>query len=99
MFLKMLHFPLQRILTFLFHEQPQIVSNTTYALKNLVWHSHNFLLPYTVVEEYFIISFTFIFDLYFQCFTVDKIPAFIVIVNNFRILLECGCIHLIRTTK
>ena len=78
-----------------------IKSNTffLFKIKNLVWHSHNFLLPYTAVEGYFIISFTFIFNFYFLCFPVDKLPAFIVIVNNFRILLECGCIHLIRTTK
>ena len=50
--------------------------------KNLVWHSHNFLLPYITVEEYFIMSITFIFKLYFLCFVVDELPAFIVIVNN-----------------
>ena len=68
-------------------------------LKNLVWHSHNFFLPCITEEKYFIISFTFIFNLYFPCFTVDKLPVFIVSVNNFRILLECGGIHLIRTAK
>ena len=51
--------------------------------KNLVWHSHNFLLPYITVEEYFINSITFIFNLYFICFVVDELPAFIVIVNIF----------------
>ena len=56
-----------------------VVSN----LKNLVWHSHNFLLPYITVEEHFIICFTFIFNLYFQWFVVDELPAFIVTVNNF----------------
>ena len=56
---------------------------TTDKKKILVWHSHNFLLPYTAVEEYFIISFTFIFNLYFLCFVVDKIPAFIVILYIF----------------
>ena len=47
--------------------------------KNLVWHSHNFLLPYITVEEYFIISITFIFNRYFLCFAVDELPAFIII--------------------
>ena len=75
------------------------IKSAFFTKKNLVWHSHNFLLPYTAVKEYFIISFTFIFNRYFLCFTVDKLRAFIGIVNNFRILLECGCIHLIRTTK
>ena len=51
--------------------------------KILVWHSHNFLLFYITVEEYFIICFTFIFNLYYLRFVVDKLPAFIVIVNNF----------------
>ena len=45
--------------------------------KNLVWHSHNFLLPQ--VEEYFINSITFIFNLYFIFFIVDELPAFIII--------------------
>ena len=39
--------------------------------KNLVWHSHNFLLPYITLEVYFIICFTFIFNHYFLCFVVD----------------------------
>ena len=52
-------------------------------IKNLVWHSHNFLLSYITLEECFIISFTFIFNYYFLCFVVDKLPDFIVIVNNF----------------
>ena len=51
--------------------------------KNLVWHSYNFLLPYIAVEEYFIICFTFTFNLYFQWFVVDELPAFIITVNNF----------------
>ena len=51
--------------------------------KNRVWHSHNFLLPYITIEEYFIISIAFIFNLYFICFVVDTLPAFTVIVNNF----------------
>ena len=67
--------------------------------KNLLWYSLKSLLPYIKVEEYFINSFAFIFNRYFLCLTVDKLRAFIGIVNNFRILLECGCIHLIRTTK
>ena len=74
------------------------LNETVLARKKLVWDSHNFLLPYITVEEYFVISFTFIFNLYFIYFVVDKLPAFIVIVNNFRILLECGGIHLIPTT-
>ena len=52
-------------------------------LKNLVWHSHNFLLPYIIVEEYFFNSITFIFNLYFICFVVDELPFFIIIVYNF----------------
>ena len=40
-------------------------------------------LPYITVEEYFIISITFIFNLYFLCFVVDELPALIVIVNIF----------------
>ena len=51
--------------------------------KNLVWRSHNFLLPYITVEEYCIICFTFIFNLYFQWFAVDELPAFIATVNKF----------------
>ena len=51
--------------------------------KNLVWHSYNFLLPYIKVEEYFIISITFIFNLYFIFFIVDELPAFIIIIYNF----------------
>ena len=51
--------------------------------KNLVWHSHNFLLPCITVEENFIIIISFIFNLYFLCFVVDELPTFIVIVNNF----------------
>ena len=51
--------------------------------KNLVWHSHNFLLSYITVEEYFKISTTFIFNLYFLCFVVDELPAFIIIGCNF----------------
>ena len=49
----------------------------------MVWHSHNFFLPDITVEEYFSISITLIFNLYFLCFVVDELPAFIVIVDNF----------------
>ena len=52
-------------------------------IKNLVWHSHNFLLPYIIVEKYFIISIIFIFIPYFLFFVVDESPAFIIIVCNF----------------
>ena len=52
-------------------------TNTYFQFKkNLVWHSHNFFLPYIIVEEYFINSITFIFNLYFLCFVVDELPAF-----------------------
>ena len=34
-------------------------------IKNLVWHSNNFLVPYITVEEYFIFSFTFMLNLFF----------------------------------
>ena len=54
-----------------------------YYKKNLVWHSHNFFLPYITVEEYFIISTTYIFNLYFLYVVVDELPAFIIIVYNF----------------
>ena len=59
--------------------------------KNLVWHSHNFLLPYITVEEYFIISIKFIFNLYFLCFVVDELPAFIIIDCNFLNLISVFC--------
>ena len=51
--------------------------------KNLVWHSHNFLLPNIIVEKYFINSITFIFNFYFICFVINELPAFIIIVYNF----------------
>ena len=41
--------------------------------KILACHSHSFLLPCTKVEEYFIISITFIFNLYFLCFVVHEL--------------------------
>ena len=50
--------------------------------KYLGWHSHNFLLPCITEEEYFIISTTFIFYLYFLYFVVEELPAFIIIVYN-----------------
>ena len=50
-----------------------------YNNKNLVWHTHNFLLPYITVKECFIINNTFVFNLYFLCFAVDELPAFIII--------------------
>ena len=54
------------------------------TIKNLVWHSHNFLLPYTIaVEEYFTTSNTFMFNLYFIRFVIDELPPFIIIVWNF----------------
>ena len=52
-------------------------------IKNLVWHSHNFLLPYIIVEKYFIISITFIFNRYFLSFVLDELLAFITLVYNF----------------
>ena len=48
--------------------------------KNLVWYSHNFLLPCITVEEYFIISITITFNVYFLCFVSDELHAFIIIV-------------------
>ena len=51
-------------------------------IKNLVWHLHNILLPYITVEEYFIIYFTFMFNLYSRV-VVDELFTFIVIVNHF----------------
>ena len=39
--------------------------------KNLVWHSHNLLLPYITVGKYFIIGITFIFNFYFLGFVAD----------------------------
>ena len=55
------------------------VTLNIWYLKNLVWHSHNFLLPCITVEKCFITSITFIFNLYFLCFVVDELPA----LNNF----------------
>ena len=59
------------------------LSSIKYIKENLVWPSHNFLLPYITVEEYFIVSITFIFNLYFLCFVVHELLAFIIIVCNF----------------
>ena len=54
-----------------------------YKLKNLVWYSHNFLLPCIAVEEFFINSSIFMFNLCFLCFVVGELPAFIIIGYNF----------------
>ena len=51
--------------------------------KNLVWHSHNILLPSITAEEYFKISIKLIFKPYFPCFVDDKLQDFIINVNNF----------------
>ena len=51
--------------------------------KNLLWNSHNFLLPYITVEEYFIISIIFLFNLYSLWFVLDESVAFMIIVYNF----------------
>ena len=51
--------------------------------KNMVWHSHNFLLPCIIVEKYFINCITFIFNLYFISFVVNELPAFIIIIYSF----------------
>ena len=51
--------------------------------KNLVWYSHNFLLLYITVDEYFIISITFVFILYILCFVADELPVFVIIVYDF----------------
>ena len=45
--------------------------------KSLVWHSHNFPLPYITVEEYIVFSITFIFNLYFYFVVVDEFPSLI----------------------
>ena len=37
----------------------------------LVWHLHNFLLPYITTEEIFIISPAIIFKLHNVCFAVE----------------------------
>ena len=51
--------------------------------KNLVWHSHIFLLPCITVEGYFNISITFIFDLYFLWFVADELHDSVIIVYIF----------------
>ena len=53
------------------------------VIENVVWHSHNFILPCITVEEYFIISMAFIFNPYFLCFVVDEFPAIIINVHDF----------------
>ena len=67
------------------HHCKQTIMAFSSASQEESWdlHGKNFLLPYITVEEYFIICFTFIFNLYFLCFVVDELPAFIVILNNF----------------
>ena len=69
-----------------------LTSIIDFNLKNLVWHSHIFLLPYIIVEEYFINSITFIFNLYFICFVVDDVPAFIIIVYDFWTYFSVFCL-------
>ena len=54
-----------------------------FYIKNLMWYSHNFLLPCITIEEYFIFSITFIFNLHIPCFVADELPASIIIVYNF----------------
>ena len=61
----------------------KFIGNKKSTKKNLVWHSHNFLFPFITVEDFFIISITFIFNLCFPCFVVYELPDFIVFVNNF----------------
>ena len=48
-----------------------------------MWHSHNFLLLFITIKEYFIISITFIFSIYFLCFVVGKLSVFKFIIFNF----------------
>ena len=55
------------------------------VIENVVWHSHNFILPCITVEEYFIISITFMFNPHFLCFVADELSALITIVYNFLI--------------
>ena len=69
-----------------------------------MWQSQYFLLICITVEEYFIISTTLIFNLYFLFFVVPELSAFIFIVFDFftlifHILPESVCIHLISTSK
>ena len=60
----------------------KFIGNKKSTKKNLVWHSNNFLLHFITVEEFFIISITFIFNLYFLCFVADELPDSIIIVYN-----------------
>ena len=71
---------LNRILKFLANGPPwaRAHSSNNNNKKNLVWHSHNFLLPCITV-----ISITFIFKLYFPCFVDDELPAFIIAIYIF----------------
>ena len=61
------------------------------------------LLPNITVEDYYIISILLMFNLYFLCFRVDELHAFIISICIFElyfcILLESGCSHLISTNK
>ena len=72
-------------------------------VENLVRHSHNFLLFCIAVEEYFVVSIAFIFNLYFLCFVQfnEFSPfAFIIIFELiYHILPEFGYIHLIFSNK
>ena len=87
------------------NQYPLLRLNLGYFLLKmyLVWHSLNFLLPCITVGKYFIISITFIFNLYFLCFVVDEITSFmimsIIFELNYHILPEGGCIHLISNNK
>ena len=74
--------------------------------KKKIWcgiHTTFSYLTLTTIEEYFIISITFTFNLYFLCFVVIHyllLQLLLIIFKlNFRILPECGCIYLIPTTK
>ena len=69
-------FELTEISTHVFSAYSFIVQTAQDKKKILVWHSYNFLLPYIIVEEYFINSTN---NLSFTCFVVDELPAFIVI--------------------
>ena len=62
---------------------PAVRKYEKFHLKTRVWHSHNFLLPNITVEQYFIVNITFIINLYFLCFVVHELPAFIRIVYTF----------------
>ena len=44
----------------------KIICTAFTYIKSLVWHSHIFLLACIIVEKYFIVSTSFIFDLFFS---------------------------------